>query len=304
MTAENTGDFPYEPLRQPSGPETRAQYWRTAAGLQAVDGLTLSPYTEALARDYIEGKQSAAEMSELVKIYYREKSISPTSAATRADNDAEHEADAVSCRIVEILERNAFAFAPFMLDEIHRQLFQDLDPTVYHPGVHKTAQLGKSELILNGDSVLYSDPSMIDGALAFAFSEEDDYAYHVEFDDAQIDHLSRFVSRLWQVHPFCEGNTRTIAVFTILYLRHLGFDADNEPFEKHARYFRDALVRANYRNAKADALPDRTFLNRFFENMLASGDKELRSCDLMVQTLFDDPTLLRNVEPSKAIKAR
>lgn len=192
----------------------------------------------------------------------------------------------------------------FMLDDIHRQLFQDLDPNVYHPRQHKTAQLVKSELILNGDSVLYGDPSMINRALAYAFSEEDDCAYHVEFDDGQIDHLTRFVSRLWRVHPYCEGNTRAVAVFTILYLRHLGFDAEYEPFEKHARYFRNALVRASYRNAKAGVMPDRTFLNRFFENMLACGKNELCSRDLMVQTLFDDPTLLRNVEPSKAIKTR
>lgn len=63
-------------------------------------------------------------------------------------------------------------------------------------------------------------------------------------------------------------------------------------------------MRANYRNAKAGVMPDRTFLNRFFENMLAGGKNELCSRALMVQTLFDDPTLLRNVEPSKAIKTR
>ena len=299
MTADCPDDFPYERAASVSSPKVRASYWRIASGLQAVDGLAPSPYSESVAQDYIEGKRSVAEMSELVKVYYREKSASLTSDV--ASIDVEHEADAVSCRIVEILERNAFAFAPFMLDDIHHQLFQDLDPNVYHPGQHKTVQLVKSELILNGDSVLYADPSMIDRALSYAFEEENDCAYSVEFDDLQIDHLTRFVSRLWQVHPFCEGNTRTVAVFTILYLRHLGFDAENEPFEKHARYFRDALVRANYRNAKAGVMPDRTFLNRFFENMLAGSSNKLRSRDLMVQTLFDDPTLLRNVEPSKAI---
>lgn len=299
MTAECPDDFPYEKASNASDPEVRAGYWSVASGLQAVDELAPSAYMQAVAQDYIEGKRSVAEMSELIKVYYREKSASLASDV--ASIDVEHEADAVSCRIVEILERNAFTFAPFMLDDIHRQLFQDLDPNVYHPGQHKSTPLVKRELILNGDSVLYADPSMIDRALAYAFSEEDDCAYSVEFDDAQIDHLARFVSRLWQVHPFYEGNTRTVAVFTILYLRHLGFDADNEPFEKHARYFRDALVRANYRNAKADALPNRTFINRFFENMLAGGSNELRSRDLMVQTLFDDPTLLRNVEPSMAI---
>lgn len=301
MTAECHNDFPYEVASNTSSREDRATYWKVASGLQAVDGLTPSPYMNTVAQDYIAGKRSATEISELIKVYYREKSVSNKMEATATRVNAEHEADAVSCRIVEILDRNAFAFAPFILDDIHEQLFQDLDPSIYQPGQHKTEQLVKSELILNGDSVLYADSSMIDRALSFAFAEEEDYAYAAEFDDAQIDHLSRFVARLWQVHPFCEGNTRTVAVFTILYLRHLGFDADNDPFENHARYFRDALVRANYRNAKAEALPDRTFLNRFFENLLAGGKNELRSRDLIVRALYDDPTLLRNVELPKAI---
>lgn len=304
MTAECPNDFPYEVASNTSSHKDRETYWKVASGLQAVDGLTPSPYMNTVAQDYIAGKRSATEISELIKVYYREKSVSNKMDATATRANAEHEADAVSCRIVEILDRNAFVFAPFMLDDIHRQLFQDLDPNIYQPGQHKTEQLVKSELILNGDSVLYADSSMIDRALSFAFAEEEDYAYAAEFDDAQIDHLSRFVARLWQFHPFCEGNTRTVAVFTILYLRHLGFDADNDPFENHARYFRDALVRANYRNAKAEALPDRKFLNRFFENLLAGGKNDLRSRDLIVRALYDNPTLLRNVELPKAINRK
>lgn len=301
MTAERPNDFPYEVASSTSSSEVRATYWKVASGLQEVDGLTTSPYMETVAKEYIVGKWSATEISELIKVYYREKLASQTADTAFTHVNAELEADAVSCRIVEILDRNAFVFAPFMLDDIHQQLFQDLNSNIYQPGRHKTEQLVKSELILNGDSVLYADPSMVDRALSFAFTEEEDYAYAAEFDDAQIDHLSRFVARLWQIHPFCEGNTRTVAVFTILYLKHLGFDANNEPFENHARYFRDALVRANYRNAKAEALPNRTFLNHFFENLLAGGKNELRSRDLMVQALFDNPTLLRNVELSKAV---
>ena len=87
----------------------------------------------------------------------------------------------------------------------------------------------------------------------------------------------------------------------VLYLRYLGFDADNEPFARHARYFRDALVRANYRNAKAKVMPDASYLLRFFENLLSGEHHELRSRDLMVSELYADPSLLRNVDPSRAI---
>lgn len=307
MTADNPNDFAYEPVQENADPAVRAGYWRTAIGLQAVDGLSPSGYARKLAQEHIDGVRGIQETGELLRLYYRErKSAEPTSEtgehATASTRDDEQEADLVSQRIVEALSRNAFALAPFILPDIHRQLFQDLDPAIYHPGEFKTTQLVKSELILNGDSVLYADPSMTDRSLAFVFSEEEDYVYLPDFDNDQLDHFSRQIARLWQIHPFWEGNTRTTAVFAILYLRYLGFDADNEPFEKHAAYFRDALVRANYRNAKAHVMPDRSFLNRFFENLLCGARHELKSRDLMVRALFDDPSLLRNVDPSNAIK--
>ena len=312
MTTDRPDDFPYEPATNRTGSSVRAGYWRVAKGLQAVDGLTPSPYAHQLAADYVEGKRTISETGELLRRYYQQRqgdstatdslSTNPCEKATPTESNGEREADFVSQRIVQLLERNAFSFAPFMLSEIHRQLFQDLDEAVYRPGQYKQEQLVNSEFILNGDSVLYADPALVDRSLSYAFDEESDYPYLPDFDAKQTDHLSQFVARIWQVHPFFEGNTRTVAVFTILYLRHLGFDADNQPFEDHARYFRDALVRSNYRNAKAGALPNRTFLNRFFENLLSGGDNELRSRDLVVQALYDDPALLRNVEPSKAIE--
>lgn len=303
MTAERPDDFPYERNPKDTDKSIRAGYWRVAMGLQEVDGLKPSPYARQLAEEHTEGKRDIKEIGEMLKRYYRQERQSSTSSdAGGSSARDEQEADFVSQRIVELLECNAFAFAPFMLSEIHSRLFQDLDPGIYHPGKYKWEQLVKREVVLNGDSVLYADPALIERSLAYAFDEESDYAYQPDFDGKQIDHLSRFVSQIWQVQPFYEGNTRTIAVFTILYLRHLGFDADNEPFEEHARYFRDALVRANYRNAKAGCLPDRTYLNRFFENLLSGGSNPLRSRDLMVKALYENPSLLRNIDPSKAIR--
>ena len=190
---------------------------------------------------------------------------------------------------------------PDMLAVIHGALFQDLDAATYRPGEYKTEALQKREFVLNGDSVVYADPSLIERSLAFLFDEERSHVYGIEFDEAQLEHLGRFIARLWQVHPFVEGNTRTTAVFAVLYLHDLGFDMDNEPFERHARYFRDALVRADYRNAKAGVLPDLRFVVRFLDNLLNEAEHELRSRDLACKALFDDPSFLRNVDPSQAI---
>ena len=63
-----------------------------------------------------------------------------------------------------------------------------------------------------------------------------------------VEHIVQFVAKLWQIHPFREGNTRTTAVFAILYLRSLGFAVMNDLFANHSWYFRNALVRANYQN--------------------------------------------------------
>ncbi|HIY84756.1 Fic family protein [Rubneribacter sp.] len=303
MTADNPSDFPYEPVRETADSVLRQGYWDVATGLQQVDGLVPSDYLRSLAHEHASGVRSIEETGRILRAYYRERprqSLGSQGSCPPDEQDC-READLVSQRIVEVLSRGAFALMPSMLSVVHKELFCDLDPQVYGPGRYKTVALQKSELVLNGDSVVYADPSLVERSLAFLFDEELGYAYGVDLDEASLAHLARFVARLWQVHPFAEGNTRTVAVFTVLYLRHLGFDADNEPFARHARYFRDALVRANYRNAKAKVMPDASYLLRFFENLLSDARHELRSRDLMVHELYADPSLLRNVDPSRAI---
>lgn len=302
MTADRPEDFPYSPQREPASPAVRQGYWRVAMGLQAVDGLEPSPYLRKLAHEHVEGVRALDETGRMLRTYYTK--LADSGDRSRTDDSpraGEQEADLVSQRIVELLTAGSFSLIPDMLSVIHGTLFQDLDGVTYMPGRYKTEALQKREHILNGDSVLYADPSLIERSLAFLFDEERPYLYGIEFDDAQLEHFGRFVSRLWQVHPFVEGNTRTVAVFAVLYLRDLGFDVDNEPFEHHARYFRDALVRANYRNAKAGIMPDLGFLQRFLENLLRDTSHKLDSHDLTCQSLYDNPSLFRNVDPSQAI---
>ena len=299
MTADCPQDFPYEPVRETGDVFVRRGYWNVAIGLQKVDGLEPSSYLRKLADEHVEGERGIVETGELLRMYYEQRTSFDRNNACEVDS---READLVSHRIVEILSRGAFALVPSMLPDVHRLLFQDLDSETYRPGVFKADALQKRELILNGDSVVYTDPSLVERSLEFAFNDETSYVYDIAFSTEQLAHFVRFVSRLWQIHPFVEGNTRTVAVFAVLYLRFLGFDIDNEPFEQHSRYFRDALVRANYRNAKAGVMPEPCFLMHFFENLLSGAHHELRSGDLMVQALYDDPGLLRNVDPSHAIK--
>lgn len=301
MTADCPQDFPYEPVLEPKQASIRRGYWAVAKGLQQVDGLKTSEFLDDVAQQHIQGARDIHQTGEILRHYYQERERERAHRSPGYDLNATKEADLVSQRIVELLAKNSFSLVPSVLSFIHHALFQDLDASLYQPGIYKKVALQKSELILNGDSVVYADPALIERSLSFLFEEETLYAYGIDFDAVQLEHFSRFVARLWQVHPFVEGNTRTTAVFAILYLRNLGFDVDNAPFEHNARYFRDALVRANYRNVKARVLPDRGYLVRFFENLLAGTQHELLSRDLMVQALYDDPSLLRNVDPSKAL---
>ena len=97
-----------------------------------------------------------------------------------------------------------------------------------------------------------------------------------ENEDA-VKHLTRFVANIWQIHPFGEGNTRTTAVFTIKYLNSLGFEVNNEPFEKNNWYFRNALVRANYTNMNKGIYMNTEYLERFFRNLLLGEKNELKN---------------------------
>jgi hypothetical protein len=100
--------------------------------------------------------------------------------------------------------------------------------------------------------------------------------------DDVISHICQFISGLWQIHPFGEGNTRTTAVFTIKYLRTLGFAVDNEVFAENSYYFRNALVRANYTNLPKGIEETNEYLESFFRNLLFGEHNNLQSRYLIV----------------------
>ena len=111
----------------------------------------------------------------------------------------------------------------------------------------------------------------------YDIAQERDFSYNGISPDELIAHISRFVSGLWQIHAFNEGNTRTTAVFSILYLRDIGFEVDNEMFARHSWYFRNALVRANYKNAVKSIDYSPIYLERFFRNLLLGEKWDLRN---------------------------
>ncbi len=290
MSADSFDAFDYQPASEHISEALRKHYWAVAIGLQKVDGLSVSPYTRTVAASYISGKTTLSAAGDLIRNYHVN------------GNDTVHiEADLVSQRIVELLVKGTFFLSPEILSCIHGYIFQDLEVATYHPGTFKTERMVKQEAILNGDSVLYADPSAYHMSLQGAFAVEAAQCY-TTFTDEELKNFCHTVAFLWQVHPFYEGNTRTVAVFSELYLNHLGFQVTNEPFEKHAQYFRDALVRAMYRNAAANIFPNDTFLIAFYKNVLGFAQTSFNREELVCPVLFENPSLLRNVDPAEALQ--
>ena len=251
----------------------RAEAWRVAIGLQAVDGLKTSEYLQETARKNIEGEITIDEAREMVKQYYIKKT-----AHDKGDEDKE-EADRVSSNISKLLQTDAFTYSVAGLSAIHRAIFEGV---FKHAGRFRDYDISKKEWVLRGDSVLYGRWQDLRMAVEYDLEQERQFDYSALKKDQMVEHLAKFVAGLWQIHPFGEGNTRTTAVFTIKYLRSQGFDVNNDLFERHSWYFRNALVRANYRNLKKGISYEPTFLVRFFRNLLLGENNTLRNRYMMI----------------------
>ncbi|MDR3052306.1 MAG: Fic family protein, partial [Coriobacteriales bacterium] len=249
----------YKKITETSDSQKKREYWNTAIGLQQVDGLVPSDYLLELAEQNIAGKLSYAQVEDSLAKHYAAQDF-----AIQSHREMQ-EADIVSSRIVQALDTMVFALSPDMLKGIHAWLFSATKSVGENAGLIRTYDIMKDEPILFGKSVHYSNHLYITPTLNTFFQRESvamrEYGY--PFTNEQLQQLARFTADIWHVHPFVEGNTKTIAVFIELYLRWLGYDIDNTPFEKHAHYFRDALVRASYFNNRLGVPQTTEYLQRF-----------------------------------------
>ena len=259
----------FEEYKKQGEPEQskKAENWGIAIGLQKVDNLTPSKYLIKVAKENIEGRISVDEAEEQITSYYKQN------PAKTLQEHNEKEADEVSARINRLLSTNTFSFSPAELISIHKALFTGiLDRKI--AGKIRDYDITKDEPILNGDTVVYGRADSIKETLDYDFAQEKNFNYKGLSKREKVEQLAKFTSGIWQIHPFGEGNTRATAVFIIKYLYTLGFKTTNDMFEKNAKYFRNALVRANYQNL-ANGIPyTMEFLNKFFGNLLL-GEKNL-----------------------------
>ena len=278
------------------GKRDKGYAWHTAIGLQAVDGLKPSKYLIDTAIKNIEGDISIEEAQELLNSYYEENPKTDL-------EDRTEEADKVSARIAKLLSEKSFSFTPNEYISIHKKLFIGIYD---HAGKIRDYNITKKEWVLDGATVLYGTASELRATLDYDFSEEKKFSYKNLSMDEIIHHLAVFVSRLWQIHIFGEGNTRTTAVFFIKYLKTLGFDAANDIFAENAWYFRNALVRANYNDLKNGVHETTEFLELFLRNLLLNEKNELHNRAMHINGAFIDITKAdiqngkANIESEKA----
>jgi fido (protein-threonine AMPylation protein) len=244
----------------------KAKVWKTAIGLQLVDGLKPSNYLIAIAKQNIEGDITIEKVKQLIDSYYKQH------PDKNSENRTE-EADKVSAQITEILSEQTFTFSSAEYLSIHRRLFQGI---YTHAGKIRDYNITKQEWVLNGETVLYGSATSLKATLEYDFEQEKKFKYNGLNQQEVIEHIAHFISNLWQVHVFGEGNTRTTAIFLIKYLRKLGFkETNNKLFAEHSWYFRNALVRANYEDLSKNIHKTELFLIQFLSNLLLSENHEL-----------------------------
>jgi len=251
----------------------KAKVWKTAIGLQQVDGLKPSEYLIETAKQNIEGDITIDEVKKRIEIYYQQH-------PTKTDEDRTEEADKVSTRIAEMLSELTFTFSPAEYLTIHRRLFTGI---YKFAGKIRDYNITKKEWVLNGETVLYASADSLRATLEYDFEQERKFSYKELSEQQIIEHIAHFISNLWQIHIFGEGNTRTTAIFLIKYLRKLGFkNVNNDMFSDHSWFFRNALVRANYEDLSTGIYRTEKFLIRFLSNLLLKGNFSLKNREMHI----------------------
>lgn len=286
---EKYDEFKYQIITETEDGKLKQIYWNIAFGLQDVDNLKPSEYMIELATENIHGVKSYSDVENEIKAYYDKNPVIDK-------NLNEQEADIVSVRLVQLLSDKSFRFDYNTYRIYHKYLFDGLDIGISkkYIGNFRDYNISKSEPVLNGATVAYTNHLLIKDTLEYDFNEEKNYDYSNKSYDEIISHIATFTSNIWQVHPFGEGNTRTTALFIQKYIQYLGLgDMNNEIFKDNSKYFRNALVRANFRDISKGIYEDDNFLYKFFSNLLLETNYELNDQDLYVakdeeERTFDD----------------
>lgn len=237
-------------------------------GLNQVDNLKPSSYFYKAVNE----SKTYGEIENKLKAYYATKDLNDSKIR------AEKECDIVATRIAQAIEENHFQLSPAALKVIHKRLFSGVFNQINekYVGNFRDYNIEKAEPILCGESVKYGQYDEMVEYLNYDFETESNKNYALIPKEQWSKNVANFISNIWGIHPFAEGNTRTTAVFIIKYLRDKNIPCDNTLFKEHSKYFRNALVLANYGNVNKGIIPNNSYLESFFKKLIENPALELK----------------------------
>ena len=174
------------------------------------------------------------------------------------------EADITSVRLLIVdglIQSKAFDFSYLLA--IHKHIFVDIYEWA---GAIRTIPIVKGERVLGGDTIRYSQPDDIEQDCAIVLNKlnDTDWSALGVYETAEV--FAKFIAALWQVHPFREGNTRTVITFATQYAEAHGFRMDKTLLKECAAYVRDALVKAS-----DGQYSDYKYLVKIFDDAIRRG---------------------------------
>ncbi|MBS6292285.1 Fic/DOC family protein [Flavonifractor plautii] len=152
------------------------------------------------------------------------------------------EAEQSRANMMLLYEQGFCDFTPEGLRSIHRFLFGDI---YQWAGKYRIINIAKREKLLAGRSVWYSNDDAIADDLAAAFQDIQHQNWAAMPREEFVSTIVRCFTKIWQIHPFREGNTRTVVMLLTFFVEHYGYHIDQDLLAESAGYVRDAFVMAS-----------------------------------------------------------
>lgn len=126
-------------------------------------------------------------------------------------------------KLIDIGETFKQQYNAEYLKSIHKHIFEDIFDWA---GEFRTVPVYKTEVVIPGISLEYSAPKNIEKDLNVVLAELNDVNWSGKNIDEITAKFTGELAKIWRVHPFRDGNTRTTLAFAENYSREHGFPMD------------------------------------------------------------------------------
>lgn len=149
--------------------------------------------------------------------------------------------------------------------KMHEFIFQDIFEWAGKP---RTISIYKEEDVLGGQSIEYSDPFDIVKDLHHVLHDMRSKEWKKMSREQISCEFCDSLAKLWKIHPFREGNTRTTVTFCCQFADEMDFSINRKLLEDNARYVRTALVAYNAYFSDGSDFSKKEYLERIIYDAL------------------------------------